>query len=165
MKLIQKILVMSLVLLAGCEPDARIPRLFGGADGVAAMNAPDKVEAWRTISQDKLELDQREGKKVPQTKGKLADYLIVEGPAVVDAPSGVEIATILQGNIYDWDQPPVDCIPNPGFAVQFTKGTNSVLVFFCFECSVMDTYFNGGRAGYADFGHGNLLPLLQRVSP
>ena len=165
MKLPQKILAMSLVLLAGCEPDARIPRLFGGADGVAAMNAPDKVEAWRTISQDKLELGQREGKKVPPTKGKLADYLIVEGPVEVDALSGAEIATILQRNQYKWEPPPVDCIPNPGFAVQFTKGTNSVLVFFCFECSVMDTYYNGGRAGYADFVHGNLLPLLQRVSP
>ncbi len=165
MKLIQKILAMSLIILTGCEPDARIPKLFGGAEGIATMNAPDKVEAWRTISQDKLELDQREGKKVPQTTGKLADYLIVKGPVEVDAQSGAEIATILQSSIYDWDQPPVDCIPNPGFAVQFTKGTKSVLVFFCFECSVMDTYFNGGRAGYADFGHGTLLPLLQRVSP
>ena len=167
MKLIHKILAMSLILFTGCTAgqDPIIPVLFGGAEGMATMSTPDKVEAWRTTSRAKL-MEEEDGKKVAQTKGKLADYLIVEGPAEVDAKSSAELAGILQSNIYIHYEEPKDCWPKPGFAVRFNKGTNSVLVFFCFECGIMESYANNeerSRMGY--FRGGNLLPLLQRVSP
>ena len=130
------------------------------------MSTPDKVEAWRTTSRAKLREEKQDGKKVTQTKGKLADYLILEGPAEVDAKSSAELATILQSNIYIHHEEDLDCLPKPGFAVRFNKGTNSVLVFFCFECGIMDAYTNNeerSRMGY--FAGGNLLPLLKRVSP
>ena len=133
---------------------------------MATMSTPDKVEAWRTTSRAKLMEEKQEEEKVAQTKGKLADYLIVEGPAEVDAKSSAELAAILQSNIYVHYEEPIDCLPKPGFAVRFNKGTNSVLVFFCFECGIMESYTNNeerSRMGY--FRGGNLLPLLQRVSP
>ena len=165
MKLTQKILAMSLVLLAGCEPDARIPQIFGGADAIVTMNAPDKVQAWRTIAPHKLEEEKSGGKKVTQTKGKLADYLIVKGPVEVDAQAGAEIAAILQRNQYKWKPPYVDCLPNPGFAVQYTKGTNSAQIFFCFECGILETYFNGKKSRKMEFSHDGLRVLLTKVSP
>ena len=165
MSLSQKTLAISLVLFAGCEPDARIPQIFGGADAIITMNTPDKVQAWRTIAPHKLEEEKSAGKKVTQTTGKLADYLIVKGPVEVDAQSGAEIATILQRNQYKWEPPYVDCLPNPGFAVQYTKGTNNVQIFFCFECGILVTYFNGNTARGSEFNHDGLRAILERVSP
>ena len=164
---VRQILKTILVLFTGCtaDQDPIIPVLFGGAEGIATMSTPDKVEAWRTTSRAKLR-EEEDGKKVTQTKGKLADYLILEGPAEVDAKSSAELAAILQSNIYIHHEEHLDCLPKPGFAVRFNKGTNSVLVFFCFECGIMESYANNeerARMGY--FREGNLLPLLQRVSP
>ena len=165
---VRQILKMILVLFTGCTAgqDPIIPVLFGGAEGIATMSTPDKVEAWRTTSRAKLMEEEPEGKKVTQTKGKLADYLIVEGPVEVDAKSSAELATLLQSNIYIHYEEDLDCLPKPGFAVRFNKGTNSVLVFFCFECGIMESYINNeerSRMGY--FSGGTLLPLLKRVSP
>lgn len=165
MNLIHKIFALSLVSLAGCAPDPRIPQIFGGADAIITMNTPDKVQAWRTIAPHKLEEEKSGGKKVTQTTGKLADYLIVRGPVEVDAQAGAEIAAILQRNQYKWEPPYVDCLPNPGFAVQYTKGTNNVQIFFCFECGILVTYFNGNRARGSEFNHGGLHAILEKVSP
>ena len=165
MNLIHKILGMSLVIFASCAPDARIPKIFGGPDAIATMNAPDKVEAWRTIAPHKLEEEKMGGKKVTQTKGKLADYLIIKGPVEVDAQTGAEIAAILQRNQYKWKPPYVDCLPNPGFAVQYTQGTNSTQIFFCFECGILETYFNGNKSSKMEFSHDGLRALLTKVSP
>jgi len=164
---VRQILKTILVLFTGCTAgqDPIIPVLFGGDEGMATMSTPDKVEAWRTTSRAKL-MEEEDGKKVAQTKGKLADYLILEGPAEVDAESSAELVALLQSNIYIHYEEDLDCLPKPGFAVRFNKGTNSVLVFFCFECSIMESYANNeerARMGY--FRGGNLLPLLQRVSP
>ena len=168
MKLFHKILAMSLVLFTGCTAgqDPIIPVFFGGAEGLATMSTPDKVEAWRTTSRAQLMEEEQDWKKVAQTKEKLADYLIVEGPAEVDAKSSTELAALLQSNIYIHYEEPKDCWPKPGFAVRFNKGTNSVLIFFCFECSIMESYINNEKhPKKADFSSGALLPLLQRVSP
>ena len=163
--MIHKIFALSFVTLAGCAPDLRLPQIFGGADAIATMNAPDKVEAWCAIAPHKLEEEKRGGKKVTQTKGKLADYLIIKGPVEVDAQAGAEIAAILQRNQYKWDPPYVDCLPNPGFAAQYTKGTNSVQIFFCFECGILETYFNGKKTRKMEFSHEGLRALLTKVSP
>ena len=165
---VRQILKTILVLFTGCTAgqDPIIPVLFGGAEGIATMSTPDKVEAWRTTSRAQLMEEEQDWKKVAQTKGKLADYLILAGPAEVDAKSSAELAAILQSNIYIHREEDLDCLPKPGFAVRFNKGTNSVLVFFCFECGIMESYANNeerARMGY--FRGGNLLPLLQRVSP
>ena len=168
MKLIQNILAMILVLFTGCTAglDPIDPKLFGGAEGIATMNTPDKVESWRTTSRAKLMEEEQDWEKIAQTKEKLADYLIVEGPAEVDAKSSAELATILQSNIYIHREEDLDCLPKPGFAVRFNKGTNSVLVFFCFECGIMESYANNEeRARTADFGIGSLLPLVKSVCP
>ncbi len=165
---VRQILKTILVLFTGCTAgqDPIIPVLFGGAEGIATMSTPDKVEAWRTTSRAKLREEEEDGKKVMQTKGKLADYLILEGPAEVDAKSSAELAAILQSDIYEHYEEPIDCLPKPGFAVRFNKGTNSVLIFFCFECSIMESYINNEEhPKKVDFSSGALLPLLQRVSP
>ena len=56
-------------------------------------------------------------------------------------------------------------LPIPGFAVQYTKGTNSAQIFFCFECGILVTYFNGNRARGSEFNHGGLHAILEKVSP
>ena len=154
------LLLSCLAALLGCQTsNQRVIQLYGGPDGMAALSAPDQVRAWRTTAEYAV-------KKGTVTQGKLGDYLILRGPVPVEAQIGAEISAILQKDIYEWNMAK-GCEPIPGVAVEYTKGANKVLIFFCFECDILLTYLNGNRVSGEDFdrAHSSLAVLIKKIFP
>lgn len=151
---------LCLGLIAGCQTAGqRISAIYGGAAAMAVLAAPEKAEAWRTTAPFALK-GEKEG------QAKLQDYLVLRGPVAVDTEVADEMAAILRRDIYEWDVAK-GCEPIPGVAVRFVRGTDEVLVFFCFECDILLTYFNGQRVGGEDFdrAHRVLANLARRIFP
>mgnify|MGYP004137711973 FL=1 len=154
------LILACLTALLGCQTgNQRVSQLYGGPDGMAALRAPDQVRAWRTTAEYAV-------KEGTVTQGKLGDYLILNGPVPVEAQIGADIAAILQKDIYEWNMAK-GCEPIPGVAVEYTKGANKVLIFFCFECDILLTYLNGNRVSGEDFdrAHGSLAALVKKIFP
>lgn len=126
---------------------------------MAVLAKPDKVEAWRT----RLDFAEKEDEA---PSGRLHGYVISRGPVAVGSAIAGEMAAILQEDIYEWDIAKA-CDLRPGVAVRFTRGSDDVLVFFCFECDILLTYFNGRRVGSEDFdsAHSALASLAKKIFP
>ena len=157
-----KTLLCALLLTAtlGCQSgSARVEQLFGGPEAMAALRAPDSTQAWHTTTKFAV-------KEGAETKGKLADYVILNGPVPVKESISTAIASLLKKDIYKWNMAK-GCEPIPGVAVEYTKGANKVLIFFCFECDILLTYLNGNRVSGEDFdrAHSSLAVLIKKIFP
>ena len=157
-----KTLLCALLMTAtlGCQSgSARVEQLFGGPEAMAALRAPDSTQAWRTTA----EFAVKEG---TETKGKLADYVILNGPVPVKESISTAIAGLLKKDIYEWNMAK-GCEPIPGVAIEYTKGGDKLLIFFCFECDILLTYLNGKRVGGEDFDriHRALANEVKKIFP
>ena len=149
-----------LAFTLGCQSSQkRITQLFGGPEAITTLRAPDKVEAWRTTASFAV-------KEGTETKGRLADYVILNGPVSVADEVSTEIAAILQRDIYEWNMAK-GCEPTPGVAVRYSRGENQLLIFLCFECDILLVYFNGKSVGGEDFdrAHKALADLARKIFP
>ena len=107
-----KTLLCALLLTAtlGCQSgSARVEQLFGGPEAMAALSAPDSTQAWRTTAKFAV-------KEGTETKGKLADYVILNGPVPVKESISTAIAGLLKKDIYEWNMAK-GCEPIPGVAI------------------------------------------------
>jgi len=158
MKLAINLLLLALTL--GCQSSQkRITQLYGGPEAITTLRTPDKVEAWRTTASFAV-------KEGTETKGRLADYVILNGPVPVADEVGAEMADILQRDIYEWNMAK-SCKPTPGVAVRYSHGENQLLIFFCFERDILLIYFNGKSVGGEDFdrAHNVLADLARKIFP
>jgi len=157
-----KIILCAILLAAtlGCQSgSAKVEQLFGGPEAMAALGAPDSPQAWRTTAEFAV-------KKGTETNGKLADYIILNGPVPVKESISKAIAGLLKKDIYEWNMA-MGCEPIPGVAIEYTKGADKLLIFFCFECDILLTYLNGKRVGGEDFDriHRALANEVKKILP
>ena len=156
-------MILCAILLAatlGCQSSsAKVEQLFGGPEAMAALGAPDSTQAWRTTAEFAV-------KKGTETKGKLADYVILNGPVPVNEKISTAIAELVKKDIYEWNMAK-GCEPIPGVAIEYTKGTDKLLIFFCFECDILLTYLNSKRVGGEDFDriHRALANEVKKIFP
>ena len=156
------LILACLTALLGCQTgNQRVSQLYGGPDGMAALSTPDQVRAWRTISPLKL-------KRKPnlKTKGKLAEYFILLGPVPVNPQQSTAMATLLQ-NSETYALEPKLCKFNPGVAIEYAKGTEKVLIFYCFACDSMAVYQNGKLRTKIEFDPGSkaLAEVIKHIFP
>ena len=157
-----KTLLCALLMTAtlGCQSgSARVEQLFGGPEAMAALRAPDSTQAWRTTAKFSV-------KEGTETKGKLADYVILNGPVPLKESISTAIAGLLKKDIYEWNMAK-GCEPIPGVAIEYTKGGDKLLVFTCFECDSLITYLNVKRVGGEDFEriHRALAIEVKKIFP
>ena len=154
------LMLMALLASLGCQSgSAKVEQLFGGPEAMAALRAPDSTQAWRTTA----EFAVKEG---TEAKGKLADCVILNGPVPVKESISTAIAGLLKKDIYEWNMAK-GCEPIPGVAIEYTKGDDKLLIFFCFECDILLTYLNGKRVGGEDFDriHRALANEVKKIFP
>ena len=154
------LMLMALLASLGCQSgSAKVEQLFGGPEAMAALRAPDSTQAWSTTAEFAV-------KKGTETKGKLADYVILNGPVPVKESISTAIAGLLKKDIYEWNMAK-GCEPIPGVAIEYTKGGDKLLIFFCFECDILLTYLNGKRVDGEDFDriHRALANEVKKIFP
>ncbi len=154
------LMLIALFASLGCQSGSvRVEQLYGGPAAMGALRAPDSVQAWRTTAKFAV-------KPGTETKGELADYLILNGPVPVKESISTAIADLLQRDIYEWNMAK-GCEPIPGVAIEYTQGTNKLLIFFCFECDILLTYLNGNRVSGEDFDriHRALANEVKKIFP
>lgn len=149
-----------LLALAACGGvPSRVQALYGGPSGWAAIEAPEKVTAYRIARPGEVQHI-----RAPDL---LAAFEILDGPRDVDADVAAELRAILaEDGIYDWERAK-GCDFEPGVAFRFGKGGQDLDVLFCFKCDELASYRGNTRVGGEDFdvARPRLLALVKRVFP
>mgnify|MGYP006969408098 CR=1 FL=1 len=131
-------MLLALFAAPGCAGEAQVEKLFGGAEAVGVVNEATTVEAFRLPT----------GSFFQESPEK---YTMTSGPVAVSAATAEKLrAALLDPKTYGWDFAK-GCEPDFGVRIRFTKGKETVDVFFCFGCDILAVYFNGKRTGDEDF--------------
>ena len=152
-------LALLLVVAACGGVPSRVQALYGGPAGWAAIEAPEKVTAYRIVRAGELQ-----HVRAPDL---LAGYEILNGPVAVDAAVAAELRAILADDgIYDWARAK-GCEFTPGVAFRFAKGGEDLDVLLCFSCDELAAFRGDKRLGGEDFdvARPRLLALVKRVFP
>lgn len=149
MKAPAALLLLLLPLGSGCfdeGPDGvprlgRMGKLYGGPEGLDAVESPDKVEAFRL--------------RPPQPGESAAHFneWPVVGTAIRVSPdlaSRLSRGLTRESTFPRWEEPKL-CDPRPGFKLRFTGSGRSVDIVFCFECEILFTYRASESIWYANF--------------
>lgn len=148
------------LLAAGCGGVAsRVKDVYGGEANWAAIEAPEKVTAYRVTRAGVLQ-----HARAPET---IAGFEILGGPFDVDAATAAELRAILaDDSVYDFERAK-GCEFMPGVALRFAKSGAQVDVLFCFSCDELAAYEGAKRVGGEDFDKARprLLAIVKRLFP
>ena len=133
----------AMVLAAACascgSPTSRVVDVYGGAANWAAIEAPDRVQAFRIIRPGIL--------TYIRAQETIDGFEIMNGPVDVAAATAKELATILaDDSIYDFERAK-GCEFEPGVAVRVAKGPTTLDILLCFSCDELAAYEAGKRVG------------------
>lgn len=132
---------------------AAVAKMFGGRDGIALVNQPSKVEAFRLGPLPE---------QIDWQKATLGDYPITSGPVSVPASVGSQVAAVLTSpRSYGWHFTAKACMPSYGVRLSFHRGNERVDVMLCFECDILWVLRNGVSTGGEDFE--DVRPVLVRA--
>jgi hypothetical protein len=161
----RRVAIALLLLGAGCFDEGpegqprlgRMGKLFGGAEGLDAVESPDRVEAFRL--------------RPPSPGQEIAHYNewpVVGAPVRVpsDVASHFSKGLTRESTYPRWEEPKT-CDPRPGFMLRFTGSGRSVDVVFCFECQILFTYRASEPIWYANFDGSTkvIAGLLLQIFP
>ena len=152
------LVALTLAACTGCAGPS-VESLYGGADGLAAIQTPERVTAYRVIRPGIL--------KYIRAPEMIAGYEITSGPVDVDAATAADLGAVLaDDSIYDWERAK-GCEFEPGVALRFAKAGSDLDVLFCFSCDELAAFRGTRRVGIEDFdvARPRLLALVQRVFP
>ncbi len=136
-----------------------VTKLFGGSEGLQALVAPEKVEAFRVRAMPNDEN--------PDSQATVGGATITTGPVAVDAGTARDLAGILKDpHTYGWDFAK-GCKFDPGVVLRFTAGTSTVDVILCFHCEELQSYLNGKKVGGEDFdaATARIAAIVKRLFP
>jgi hypothetical protein len=126
--------------------------MFGGAESLAIVAHPERVEAYRLGLLP-------EG--VDSGKATLADHPITAGPVEVPLAVAADFGRVLtSGESYGWGYAKGCGAPIYGVAVSFYRPAGRIDVLFCFKCNVLMVEHNGSITGGEDFDP--IRPILVR---
>ena len=154
-------LLLATLALAACGSgvSSRVAALFGGAEGWAAIETPEKVTAYRIVRPGVLQH--------VRAPDMLAGFEVIAGPVDVEPDVAAELRAILADDaIYDWERAK-GCDFEPGVAFRFAKGGSDLDVLLCFHCDEFAAYRGEKRLGGEDFdvARPRLVALVKRVFP
>lgn len=127
-------------------PTPELIKLYGGPQGFAVLQHPDRVEAFR--------LEDKRGKP----------GAVTAGPVTVSPEQISRLSYVLQAPESYWWNTHSACIPHWGVRFTFYQGTDKLDVLLCFQCSQLGVSFNGSKLEDKDF---DLIQpqILQIVKP
>lgn len=143
---------LAILCLAGScsakEPETRIdPRvdaLYGGAEAIAVLQGPERVQAWR------IEGSPRQPKPEDDPTKLLHGYGVLAGPAAVDEATGKQLAgLLLQPASYEFESAK-GCEFQPGVLLRFSRSKANLDILICYSCNEISIYFNGKQVGHED---------------
>ncbi len=113
-------------------PETALARLLGGAEAVDVVRNPDRFEVQRL-----------KGEVLPHSSSdSLANHPAQGDPFPVPPEIAARItAALLNPDAYAWGGAHM-CDPVPGVRLTWYRGDDQVDVLFCFECGILDTYWN-----------------------
>jgi hypothetical protein len=152
-------LAAALAACSGGGPTSRVVSLYGGEACWAAIDAPQKVTAYRVMMPGRV--------KYVRAPDTICGFEITDGPVEVDAASAKELAAILRDDaIYDWERAK-GCEFDPGVAVSFVSAARRMDLLLCFHCDEIAAFENGKRVGIEDFdvARPRLLAVMRRIFP
>ncbi len=150
----------SLVLIAilfatySCQAAERLNSLFGEKGAQAVVAKPSKVQAYRLA-------------EFSVTRPNVKDYKMLSGPIAVDEALAKSVGQLLlDEKSYLWDVGK-GCEPIFGVRLEFVQSDKSTDIFFCFECDILEVYFNGKRIGSEDFDdvRPQLVKVIKQIFP
>lgn len=144
-------------LITGVDP--RIALLFGGTDTVDLVRTADKVEAFRINGQRRSSFDSI-GQDI------LYGCKVLSEPIPVDRETHAELAAVLaDSDTYFWIGGK-KCKPQPGVALRFTKGQETLDILLCFECDILEINDGDGPV-FEDFDYGRarLVAVVKQLFP
>jgi hypothetical protein len=128
---------------------AELLKLYGGPAGFAALQSPERVEAYR----------------LSHSIGR--EPTVTEGPVAVNPSVAKQLGTVLSAHgAYGWNFAK-GCVPVWGVRLSFYRGTDRVDVLLCFECDILRVSLNGTNSGNEDFDpiRPHLLRVLREIFP
>ena len=138
-----------LILASGCFDEGpegrprlgRMGKLYGGAEGLDAVESPDHVDAFRLRPP-------APGQQIP----RFNEWPVVGQPVRVAPAVASRFSRGLtrESTFPRWEEPKA-CDPRPGFLLRFTSGGRHVEIVFCFECQILFTYRASESLWYANF--------------
>ena len=139
--------------------EAYVSKLFG--TNIQVIATPDGVQAWQTVGfiERTNELAHPEGLEFYQKGGE---------PVNVPKALAERLSSrLLSFTSYEYDpEGEKACIPMPGFALSFIRGNQTVDVFLCFECDMLNVE-SGAFKSWGDFdpAHNDLLQSIKLIFP
>jgi len=131
--------------------------MLGGDANMRIVAAPDRVQAWRSVGFMK---ERERSEPAP------GDYYQKAGEGTtVPGPIAKQLSRSLLDPATYWFHPgsAKNCAPTPGFILSFTKGGQTLDVFLCFQCDIIQ--FQPGGGGDFDPSHKQLIRLMKLVFP
>jgi len=139
------------------SPETALSRLLGSAEAVDVVRHPERVEAQRL-----------KGKVLPHTgSDSLANHPPQGDPFPVSPEIAARItASLLNPDAYEWGEAYL-CDPTPGVRLTWHRGDDQVDVLFCFECGILDTYWNERPIVSQGFGpaYDDLAAAMKELFP
>jgi len=140
-----------------------IQKLFGGPENLQVVQAPEKVQIWKTAGF----LNIREGF---DGQPDMNAFYKKGGEPMIVPDSLVKSFSERLSNASSYYYDPTSektCMPMPGFVLGFMRGKREVDVFLCFECDVLMVQVGENFKAQADFdpSHNELLRLVKVLYP
>lgn len=149
------------VAFAAKSVDPQVAKLYGGDEGVAVLQKPDSVEAWR-IGPDYIV-----PKPGADAKNLMHSHPVLSGPVKVDAATSAKLGTLFRdAKSYDFEVAK-GCEFRPGVLVRFTQGKNQIDVLICFGCREVAIYHGDKKVGHEDIDAiaGQLAGIAKALFP
>lgn len=135
----------------------KMGKLFGGADNLDIVTAPERVDAF------KLRRPGRDEAGKPYNQ-----WPVIGAPVRVppDVASRLSNGLTSEATYPRFDMPKA-CDPAPGYMLRFFADGRSVDVCFCFECQILFTYRGPDSIWYANFDESTkaIASLFLKVFP
>jgi hypothetical protein len=133
-------------------PTPELLKLYGGRNGFAVIQKPDRIEAFR-VSDPK----------------RSNEPIVTEGPVAVTATVAQELVSVLSSHqAYGWDYAK-GCVPEWGVRLAFYRGTDRVDILLCFQCDLLMVSLNGTETtrDVEDFDpiRPNLVRAIKQIFP
>lgn len=134
------------------QGDAKIQQIFGGSQGISALNHAEQMQAFRVEAPPERN----------NSSNALEDFPIIKGPVAISQSDAQELlATLQDRNSYLWDLTK-GCIIIPGVRFDFIHGNDRLSVLVCFQCDMVVNYLNGKIVGGGNTE--KVRPILVRIA-
>jgi len=141
--IIVTVFALSLLMFPPKTPVGDIYTVYHSDEVLEVIKTPDTVTANR--------LEQWDSESDMEQPHKFEEYKALGQPTKLNEANARQMAEILLSSYsYVWDSAKA-CVFNPGYRVRFSKSEQVVDVLFCFECDILNVFWNEQVIGGEDY--------------